>query len=513
MFYFLCPPSRKLRATFCAIPLAHADPSFDLQHHPVRRPNGVQSGSVAACAFVAEKEMRHALASAFVPQCADPNGRIGKRRTRLSVQSLEDRTTPAVLDPVYTATFADAVTADNAFTAADGQRYWTIDAGADSYQNDLYERPTAQTYQVRTLADGSERFAAAEYFQNLDIVEARAGFDANFLYVSIKLAGLDKLTADGKPPPKGWSTATASASPSRPTAAAGCSSSPTSRSSRTRRTPRFGQVGTFIYRDANGDVGGTGLDVTKQDRQAEVNGNGYEEVLASDGKLSFGPEGALGSRQPDRPDRGRVRARLQGAGLHGRRTWPTCRTSPSRPTRACRTRATISGTTSTPRARPARPTGRRTATAASRSSARQGLGNIYELDTLYLGSVEPPPTSSIGGIVFNDVNFDGIRNPNEFGISGVEVILTGVDDLGNSISQTTIADDTGSYIFADLRPGTYQVFEVQPFGFEDGVDTVGTVNGLPRGQLLDNDLIGAIALGFGENGIGYDFAEFSGDIS
>jgi hypothetical protein len=50
----------------------------------------------------------------------------------------------------------------------------------------------------------------------------------------------------------------------------------------------FGRVGTFIYRDGNGDVGGTGRDVTKQDRQAEVNGNGYDKVLASDGKLSSG---------------------------------------------------------------------------------------------------------------------------------------------------------------------------------------------------------------------------------
>lgn len=98
-----------------------------------------------------------------------------------------------VIDPVYTATFDDAVTGDNAFDGSDGKRHWTIDPGADSYQNDFYERPTAQTYE---LVDGL--FATdGEYFENLDIIQAKAGVDGQYFYAAIELFGLDKSTADG----------------------------------------------------------------------------------------------------------------------------------------------------------------------------------------------------------------------------------------------------------------------------------------------------------------------------
>src|SRR5262245_9470947 len=75
--------------------------------------------------------------------------------------------------PVYAATFLDHVSGKNAFKATDGKRYWTVDAGADSYQHDFYERPTAAEYKV---IDG--KFATAEYFAYIDIVQARVGFDA-----------------------------------------------------------------------------------------------------------------------------------------------------------------------------------------------------------------------------------------------------------------------------------------------------------------------------------------------
>ena len=104
-------------------------------------------------------------------------------RARLQVEALEPRWQPSVSPiPAYTSTFTDALTADNAFRGRDGNQYWTIDAGADQYRNDVYERPTAQTYRVRHAADGSGHFAASEYFPKLSVVYARAGLDSNFLY-------------------------------------------------------------------------------------------------------------------------------------------------------------------------------------------------------------------------------------------------------------------------------------------------------------------------------------------
>jgi hypothetical protein len=48
----------------------------------------------------------------------------------------------------------------------------------------------------------------------------------------------------------------------------------------------------------------------------------------------------------------------------------------------------------------------------------------------------------------------------------------------------------------------YQIEQVQPAGFADGRDTVGTLGGT-----LANDRISNIVLAAGDNGTGYDFAE------
>ena len=49
------------------------------------------------------------------------------------------------VSPTYFSSFGDAVTRDNAYFEG-GKRYWSVDPGTDSYQNDFYERPTVQSY-------------------------------------------------------------------------------------------------------------------------------------------------------------------------------------------------------------------------------------------------------------------------------------------------------------------------------------------------------------------------------
>jgi uncharacterized delta-60 repeat protein len=75
-------------------------------------------------------------------------------------------------------------------------------------------------------------------------------------------------------------------------------------------------------------------------------------------------------------------------------------------------------------------------------------------------TVTPP---SITGTVFQDDNANGVQDPNEGGLSGWTVYLdlnhNGVLD-GHEPSTTT--DDTGSYSFSGLAPGTYTVREVLP---------------------------------------------------
>lgn len=221
-------------------------------------------------------------------------------RCRPEVEVLEVRTAlSAAPAPVYTTTFDDAVTGDNGFVAADGKRYFTVDAGADVYQEDVYERPTAQTYKVRTLADGTQRFGAEEYYANLDIVSAQVGYDDDYLYVSIDLYGLDKYTSDGKTSLEGLAYRYGFRLSTQEDGGGGflvVADQPQAKNGTT-----FGGPGVFVYQDVNGDVGGAGLGVTKQDVPAEVNGNGYERVFASDGRVASGAGVVLVRVNPNDP--------------------------------------------------------------------------------------------------------------------------------------------------------------------------------------------------------------------
>jgi hypothetical protein len=85
--------------------------------------------------------------------------------------------------------------------------------------------------------------------------------------------------------------------------------------------------------------------------------------------------------------------------------------------------------------------------------------------------------------------------------------VTGTNFLGQSVTETTTTAADGSYIFADLLPGTYSIAETPPSGFLSGTDSVGTVNGLSDGILAQQYLLSNIQLQAGQSGINYDFGE------
>lgn len=432
--------------------------------------------------------------------------RPAARRRRPTVEALENRLQPAPVAPLYTTTVTDAVTDDNAFMAADGRRYWTIDPGADSYQNDVYERPTAQTYQVRLLADGSERFAAAEYFQNLDIVQARAGFDAQYLYVAIKLAGLGKLTADGQAAYEGLVYRYGFRIANQADGGGGLLVVADQPQLKNAPHTAFGSVGTFVYRDANGDVGGTGLNVTKQDRQAEVNGNGYERVLVSDGKLASGQRVLWVRVSPSDPTVVEFALDYKALGFT-EADLTNLAYFDVEANKGLQDPANYLWNDEYTRSEAGSPYRANSGDRSKSEFGTQGLGNIYELDTLRIGPITPFRLGSVSGSVYLDADRDGVRDAGEVGIEGVTIVLQGTDDLGNAVTRTARTDAQGNYRFADLPPGTYQLLEEQPVSYEDGAETVGTVNGSSRGRILANDRIGEIRLGAGEDGVGYDFGE------
>jgi hypothetical protein len=131
----------------------------------------------------------------------------------------------------------------------------------------------------------------------------------------------------------------------------------------------------------------------------------------------------------------------------------------------------------------------------------------YNGDGNFLSSSGSTPlsvvaSSSLSGLVFKDFNHDGQVDFGEHGIAGVTISLTGTDDLNNSVSLSQATDSEGTYLFANLRPGTYTIHETQPANYGQGIDSVGSAGG----SLTATDQF-LVQLGSGVNGINYNFGE------
>ncbi len=108
--------------------------------------------------------------------------------------------------------------------------------------------------------------------------------------------------------------------------------------------------------------------------------------------------------------------------------------------------------------------------------------------------------ASIGGRVHVDANGNCLLDKGEQTLEGVTIYL--VDEQGQVLA-TTGTDANGEYIFEGLVPGVYGVEEVQPDGYFDGADRVGTAGG----SLLTPDSIIDVTLRPGVAATGYDFCE------
>lgn len=131
------------------------------------------------------------------------------------------------------------------------------------------------------------------------------------------------------------------------------------------------------------------------------------------------------------------------------------------------------------------------------------------------------PPALISGFVFQDGNAiisadpiapedlrqfrDGLRTEDDSPLAGVTLELRNILGLPFASSSalpgiytgefiTTVTDANGFYEFPGLRPGTYHVYQVQPDGLTDGLDTPGTGGGLAINRADQNSQEGQIVI-------------------
>lgn len=133
----------------------------------------------------------------------------------------------------------------------------------------------------------------------------------------------------------------------------------------------------------------------------------------------------------------------------------------------------------------------------------------------------------LGGIVYADLNNNGVKDAGEPGIAGVSITLSGNTSNGTSVCVaispnpcTILTDSSGGYGFAGLPASdatgyvlTEQSQASAPLSsYADGIDTVGTVNGVVRGT-KSNDRFSGIVIGTGQFGSNYNFGESSASLA
>ncbi|MFN0055923.1 MAG: SdrD B-like domain-containing protein, partial [Planctomycetales bacterium] len=117
-------------------------------------------------------------------------------------------------------------------------------------------------------------------------------------------------------------------------------------------------------------------------------------------------------------------------------------------------------------------------------------------------------TSSLSGNVYKDSNNNGSKDTGEGGIFCVTVKLSGKDIYGNTVNLTTTTNSSGYYVFNNLKASDsngYKISEVQPAGYNDGKDSVGSLGG--TAAALGSDLLTTKQVNTNKSGTNYNFGE------
>ncbi|MDQ2869445.1 MAG: SpaA isopeptide-forming pilin-related protein [Acidobacteriota bacterium] len=96
--------------------------------------------------------------------------------------------------------------------------------------------------------------------------------------------------------------------------------------------------------------------------------------------------------------------------------------------------------------------------------------------------------NAIGGVKFEDLNANGLRDPGEPALSGVTVSLFPGTPAAPGVSRSVVTDANGGFLFTNVTPGPYFLIETTPAGFTQTTPASGfiTVTSVAGGSSINN---------------------------
>jgi SdrD B-like domain len=144
-----------------------------------------------------------------------------------------------------------------------------------------------------------------------------------------------------------------------------------------------------------------------------------------------------------------------------------------------------------------------TSSSVIKSSSISSLSSSFASS---VSSVSSLPVS-ISGYVYIDSNNNGIFENNESPIPSVTIKLSGTQDPCKNTSLSVTTNNSGFYEFNNFDPCTYSIIQSQPAGYNNGITTTGSVNGVKVGTVTVSDRIDNITLISGQKSINNNFGE------